>query len=228
MAPMDLHLRTADAVHGTRPQPSPLVADHLAQVLPAMQASKTWNLPRPLVHVIDREADSVGHYRAWHEAGHSFLVRGDDRLVQWRENECLLSEVIATLESEAAFRRSREVLYQGKPAWQEVAEVEVVLHRPAKQRRGGKQREVPGPALPLRFVVARVRDEGGTLLAQWLLLSNVPAGWADAATLALWYFWRWRIETYHKLLKSLGQEIEHWQQESGEAIAKRLLVVAMA
>ena len=31
-----------------------------------------------------------------------------------------------------------------------------------------------------------------------------------------------------KLLKSSGHNLEHWQQESAEAIAKRLLVTAMA
>ena len=30
------------------------------------------------------------------------------------------------------------------------------------------------------------------------------------------------------MLKSHGQELEHWQQESGEAITRRLLVAAMA
>lgn len=228
LAPVDLNLRTADAVHSTRDEAPAYNPDHLSQVLPAMEQSKTWGLPKSLVHLIDREADSVRHYRAWHEAGHSFLVRGDDRLVMWRDEEHLLSQVVQTLEKEGAFQRSREVLYKGQKAQQEVAEAEVVLHRPAKQRREGKQKVVPGPALPLRLVVARVRDEDGKLLAEWLLLSNVKASWADASMLALWYYWRWRIETYHKLLKSLGQEIEHWQQESGQGIAKRLLVAAMA
>jgi hypothetical protein len=45
---------------------------------------------------------------------------------------------------------------------------------------------------------------------------------------ALWYYWRWRVETYFKLLKGAGQQVEHWQQETGRAIAKRLLVAAMA
>jgi hypothetical protein len=228
LAPADLNLRTADAIHSTRPEAIAYHCDHLSQVLPAMEESKTWGLPKPLVHVIDREADSVGHYRQWHEAGHSFLIRGDERLVMWRGEEYLLSEVVAKMDAEGAFNKSRDVLYQGQEAWQEVAEVEVVLHRPAKQRRDGKQRDVAGPALPLRLVVARVRDQEGTLLAEWLLLSNVSLLWADASLLALWYYWRWRIETYHKLLKSLGQEIEHWQQENGLAIAKRLLVAAMA
>ena len=119
MAPLDLQLRTADAVYSTRPETPPLEPDHLAQVLPAMEMSKPWDLPRPLVHVIDREADSVGHYREWDEAGHYFLVRASDLEVLWRERECLLSEVVATLESESAFQRSRDVLSQGKPAWTE-------------------------------------------------------------------------------------------------------------
>ena len=228
LAPVDINLRTADAVHSTRPEAPSEDLGHLSQVLPAMEESKSWDLPKPMVHVIDREADSVGHIRQWHEAGHVLLVRGDDRLVMWRDEECLLTKVVATLEVEGAFERSRDVLYKGQEAWQEVAEVEVVLHRPAKHRCDGKQIEIPGPALPLRLVVARVRDKEGTLLATWLLLSNVPALWADASLLALWYYWRWRIETYHKLLKSLGQEVEHWQQENGLAIARRLLVAAMA
>jgi len=45
---------------------------------------------------------------------------------------------------------------------------------------------------------------------------------------ALWYYWRWRIESYHKLLKGAGQQVEHWQQETAAAMARRLLVAAMA
>src|SRR5262249_45239276 len=48
------------------------------------------------------------------------------------------------------------------------------------------------------------------------------------ATIALWYYWRWKIETFFKLLKGAGQQIEHWQQEDGRGILKRLLVASMA
>jgi hypothetical protein len=44
----------------------------------------------------------------------------------------------------------------------------------------------------------------------------------------LWYYWRWRIECYHKLLKSAGQRVEQWQQESAAAVARRLAVSAMS
>ena len=50
------------------------------------------------------------------------------------------------------------------------------------------------------------------MLARWLLWSNVPAR-VPASTLALWYYWRWQVESYFKLLKSAGQQVEHWQQE---------------
>lgn len=72
-----------------------------------------------------------------------------------------------------------------------------------------------------------MRDESDRLLASWLLLSNLPAS-VPAETVALWYYWRWRIESYHKLLKGAGQQIECWQQETAGALARRLTVAAMA
>src|SRR5262245_19035139 len=68
----------------------------------------------------------------------------------------------------------------------------------------------------------------GVVLAEWWLLTNVSEELADAATIGRWYAWRWRIESYHKLLKSAGQNAKQWQQESGEAFAKRLCVASMA
>jgi hypothetical protein len=114
---------------------------------------------------------------------------------------------------------------------QYVAEAAVVLGRPAwlnREVNGQRQRLViPGAALPLRLVVTELRDGGGHVLARWYLLSNVPAE-VDAATIALWYYWRWKIEAFYKLLKSAGQHLEHWQQEDGRAVLKRLLVASMA
>ncbi len=58
-------------------------------------------------------------------------------------------------------------------------------------------------------------------------MTNLPEG-VTSERIAQWYVWRWKVESYFKLLKSSGQNLEHWQQESAEAIAKRLLVTAMA
>ena len=120
-------------------------------------------------------------------------------------------------------------MYHGRPAQQWVAEVEVRLTRPAQRNRPGvgDRQRIPGPPLTLRLIIAEVRDATGKVLAVWYLLSNVP-GEIDAATLTLWYYWRWSIESYFKLLKSAGMQVEAWQQETAAAIARRLLVASMA
>ena len=85
---------------------------------------------------------------------------------------------------------------------------------------------VPGDPVEARLIISRILADDGTLLAEWFLLSNVMA--VDKSTLALWYYWRWQIESFFKLMKSAGHPLESWQQESALAIAKRLLVASMA
>lgn len=228
LAPLELRLRTADAVYSTR-QPAPRrTATHLDQILPTLRAAAALGLPRPLVHVIDCEGDSVAHLRRWHKHGYLFLVRTDGtRGVRWRDRDCRLPAVVAALGQQGAFGEARPVHYRGQRATQTVAETEIVLTRPAYRNRKGKRRVISGKPLRLRLVVSQVRDAEGALLAQWCLLTNLPAE-VEAAEVALWYYWRWRIESFYKLLKGAGQQLEAWQQESGEALAKRLAVASMA
>jgi hypothetical protein len=228
LAPLELRLRTATAVHSTRaPAPRP-GASHLDEVWPTMRAIAALGLPRTPVHVIDCEGDSVAHLRRWHKHGQLFLVRTDGtRAVRWEGREVKLPALVAALGQRRAFGAPRAVSYHGRPATQTVAQAEVTLTRPAYRNRGGRRRVIKGQPLRLRLVVSQVRDAGGALLAQWCLLTNVPAAVA-AATVALWYYWRWRVESFYKLLKGAGQQVEAWQQESGAAIAKRLVVASMA
>jgi len=227
LAPMELHCRTADGVLSTRGK-RPRDVGHLEQVLPTMRASPSWGPGKPLLHVIDREADSVDHFRRWDAAGHKFLVRADDRRVLWGEKRCLLNAIRTQLRRRRQFVAAGAAAYHGRPATLWIAETEVILDRPAKKKVQGKSVERPGRALPLRFIAVQLRNEAGQVLAEWMLLSNAPREWATTEHLARCYYWRWRIESFFKLLKSHGQQLEHWQQESGPAIARRLLVAAMA
>jgi hypothetical protein len=227
LAPMGMELLSAAGRHSTEAKMlQPRIA-HLDQVLPWMEASRSWGLDKPCVHVIDREADSLKHLRAWDAAGHRFLVRADDRRARFRGRSQLLSHLVQVLSAEGAFQPTGEVTIRGRRGQQFVAETEVVLDGPGWERTPqGKTRRVRGPPLRVRLVIAHVRDTQGELLAEWLLLSNVFD--VAAAQMALWYYWRWRIESFHKLLKSAGLEVEEWQQETAAAIAKRLLVGCMA
>ena len=71
-----------------------------------------------------------------------------------------------------------------------------------------------------------VTDEKGNELARWYLLSNVFD--VDATEIAMWYCHRWSIESWFKLLKTNGHQLEKWQQTTGELILKRLIVASVA
>jgi hypothetical protein len=230
IAPVCLELRGKEGLYSTRGPEVCKPLSPLDGLEPVMDHVTAQALGKPVVFIIDREADSVGHYRAWDQAGKKFIVRANHNpQALYQGCQQPLRQVAKDLAG--PMRPTRPVLYQGKPAEQFVAETTVVLTRPAYQHRVGKGKRkrhkiIPGPAIELRLIVAEVRDKKGKVLARWLLLSNLP--WhLSGSIIALWYYWRWRIESYHKLLKSAGQQVEQWQQETAAALARRLLVTAM-
>jgi hypothetical protein len=224
VAPVLVSLTTAEGVLSTRDDVPAVDVCHIDQVHGAMQYVQDLDFAATIVHVIDREADSVSHWRQWAADGHLALVRGDNRKVLCEGQETSLVAIADRLRHEAGFRDAGEALYHGRKARLFVAEAAVVLHRPGRRNQGKKQVEIPGPPLPLRLVVTEVRDQEGQVLARWLLLTNVPAELADAATIAQWYYFRWRIESLHKLLKSSGWQLEQWLQRNGERILIKLLL----
>jgi hypothetical protein len=235
LAPLCQELLTAEGVLSSRfdePQRFGTALDDLA---PLMAFVRDLPLGRRPVFIIDAEGDSIYHWRDWQARDLLFLARGDDdrkvRLGGPQGEEMLLPAVALRLGHQRKFRRARTVSYEGRPVSQYVAEAAVVIDRPAWLHRevdGQRKRLVrPGARLPLRLVVTELRGQDGEVLERWYLLTNVPAE-VRAARIALWYYWRWKIETYHKLLKSAGQHVERWQQENGRALLKRLLVASMA
>jgi hypothetical protein len=186
-------------------------------------------LPKPALHIIDAEADSLAHYRRWHSQGLVFLVRCVDRLVKVGERRQKCSAWQGELHLQKAFRPVRNVEYHGKKAEQWIAELPVTLTGPGYVNRPTQKKKtaISGEPLDLRLIIAEVRDDAGTVLATWYLLTNLPQE-IDAATVALWYYWRWNIESFFKLLKSAGMDVEEWRQTTPAAIARRLLVASMA
>lgn len=228
IAPLCLELKAASGVHSTRTEEifSPL--SPLDSLTPVMAHIQALGLQHPAVHIIDREADSVEHFRTWHKHQFTFLVRArENPRVTLGGLECSLKQAAA----QVPLQPVRTIQYEDAEAQQFSGETTVVLDRPATRHRtrGGKRSKelISGEPLALRLVVSEVRDAAGKVLAQWLLLTNLPPE-IDAATVALWYYWRWRIESYHKLLKSSGQQVERWLQDDAATLLRRLLVSAMA
>jgi hypothetical protein len=232
VAPLRLRLRSRDGLYDSAHRRRSAAPVHLDGLTPVLRQLRARGLPRPLVHIIDAEGDSVYHLRQWHQDGHLFVVRTDDQRVVCHEGvERTVPALVRLLRRRGVFSYVRDVRYHGQKARQYVTETAIILERPSWRHRTveGRRRRIVrvGEPLPLRLVVSEVRAADGTVLARWQLLTNVPAEVA-AATVALWYYWRWQVESYFKLLKSAGQQVEHWQQENARALAKRLLVASMA
>ena len=224
IAPVLVSLTTADGVLSTRDDVPAADVCHIDQVRGAMQHVRDLGFGATVVHVIDREADSVNHWRQW--SGRRPSGVGPRRRPQGplrRARDLAGRDRRAAPPARAPSRTPGRHCYHGRKARLFVAEAEVVLHRPGKRNEGKKKVEIPGPPLPLRLVVTEVRDREGRVLARWLLLTNVPADLADAATIATWYYFRWRIESLHKLLKSSGWQLEGWLQRNGERLMIKLL-----
>ena len=226
LAPMDLALTTTAGVVGSRSASETPPVSHIDQVLGTMTAATAWGLRQPLVHLIDREADGLAQFRRWSDAGHQFVVRVDaNRRVEWDGASRTLPEVVEGLQSRGAFA---PVGSPGDGTTLVVAETVVVYRQPGRVREGTRRRSVPGDPLTARLVVSRVLGPDGSVVAEWLLVTNVPPDSGTAGQVGQWYAWRWRIESFFKLLKRQGHQVESWQQESGAAIGKRVAVAAMA
>lgn len=230
IAPLYIGLEAADGVHSSRretPLPARRQLDELNRTFGYIEGL---GLAKPCVHIFDRQADSLLHLRRFARCRRKFVIRSNDvRRVIFNGESKLLKEVEESLQSELKY--VREVEHQGKKAWQYVAEIKVILNGTGRTTRPtaeepNKRKLIKGKPLELRYVISEVQDKDGKVLATWRLWTNVED--VKAEEIALWYYWRWRIESFFKLLKKGGQHIEQWQQESAEAVAKRLLVVAQA
>ena len=183
-----------------------------------------------LVTIIDREADSVRHLRILDQKGHLFLVRSDDRLTLWEGKSSKYSDIVAHLEREKLFKSAGKMIIRNRKCAQYVAEttVEIPITYPSRRKMTDLPPKMSIEPLKLRLVLTKICNAGtGEVIASCYLLSNVSSS-VPAHRLALWYYFRWKIESYFKPMKSPGEELEHWQQESAKAIFKRLLVASMA
>ena len=226
LAPVAQRLVTANGSYATYQGDtlSETVENHLDEVTYCISKLEQQRFAKPLVHIIDREADSVGHIRQWEANNCLWLTRSKKTpSVEYQGHSMPCAQVAEAL----PFEKRRLVDYHGKPQWQWVAETLVRLTRDAKpSQKKQKKPSVPGEPIDARLVVSRILSDDGEILAEWLLMTNVMA--VEASEIALWYYWRWQIECFFKLLKKAGHDLESWQQETGLAIAKRLLVVSMA
>ena len=201
---------------------------HLDELSDRMDWIEQQNFSKRVVHIVDREGDSVAHMRRWNQHALHWMVRVKaGSTVRTPEGDCSVSMVAEQL----GYQTTRQVICKGQPCTQWIGGTQVVLARAAKPKRvdknGQRSKVVAGEPLQVRLIVSKIINEDGDVVAQWYLLSNVGSD-VDDAQLALWYYWRWTIESFFKLLKGAGHQLESWEQETARATFNRILIATQA
>lgn len=104
------------------------------------------------------------------------------------------------------FKYERQVTYRGRLAHQYMASADVVLTCPAKPKAinpktGKRVSPIKSKPTSLLLIVSRIYDKQDKLLVTWYLLTNMQDDEVHAGDMSQWYYWRWQIESYFKLLK---------------------------
>lgn len=227
IAPIAQNLVTKDKVYSSFDGERAVLEmdNHLDELTCRMAHIEGLRFSLPLVHIIDREGDCVDTFRQWQSKGYLWLVRcRKSSTVSYDNKSIQVQELAKQIDTESR----GEISLKGVKCHLRVGEVSVSLTRTSKRSKA-KKKPVKGEAISARLVVSRVLSDDTVpkVLAEWYLLTNVPES-VSCSEIALWYCWRWQIESFFKLLKTQGFGLESWQQETGEAIAKRLAVVCCA
>jgi hypothetical protein len=169
-----------------------------------------------LVHVADRESDIYELFCLAGELGTHFVVRTC--------NDRLAGDGTHTVASEMADARVRG-LHRVELRDAEGGVIHVALEIRARRVHLlppiGKQRRYP----PLDLTVLHATERNpprGRKAIEWKLLTDLPVrSRQEALEKIRWYAMRWKVETFHKILKS-GCRAEESRLRSAERIANLL------
>ncbi len=235
---LDHNLKTADNCYSTYDDKIDMNLTHLEELrIRTKQMSDTLKTDKRIVNIVDRESDSIAFMRGLDEDNQLFLLRGkNNSKVDYYDKET--DTTISIKQGELAKKlplgkKVKRIKYKKKSVTIFANECAISISRDATKmitNSDGKKKlqRTQGKTLKLRFVVERLVNDKNEVVAEWLLLSNVFDKDIDASSLANWYYYRWKIESYFKLLKSSGFNLEEWQQKEPLALFKRLLVVSNA
>jgi hypothetical protein len=186
-----------------------------------------------LVTVCDREADMYDFFEYAHQLQAPVLVRAcKDRTVNKtslhskKSHDKLWSliqqlPIEGTLHVELPNRDNR-------PARLATLELRFGSFTMVPPRNNIRNKTEDLPALKLQaiYVIERHPPEGETPL-EWMLLTNLPIDNKDEALEKIhWYCMRWRIEVFHKILKS-GLLVEECRLGTAERLIRYLTVMSI-
>jgi hypothetical protein len=182
------------------------------------QSTERLGEPSRCIHIGDRESDIFELFCAAQENGTKFLVRtcvdrlaGDGR------------HTIAATMRRIKVKATHEVEVRDAKGTVSKATVKVKYHRLRVHPPIGKQQKYPSLMLTVIYAQEASAPRGREKI-DWKLITNLPVrSRKDAVEKLAWYAMRWRIETFHKILKS-GCRAEALKLRTAERIANLIAV----
>jgi len=145
--------------------------------------------------------DSVGFLRDIKDELFLIRVRNQPTL-HWLEKDIRFNG--KKLSQAVEYKKIKTIKDKKKTLTLEGCEVDIEVRR--KQTIDRKingervQKRIEGEPIKAKFIAVKLLNEEGKVLSIWLLLSNVNSK-VSLETLVTWYYYRWNIENYFKLLK---------------------------
>jgi hypothetical protein len=170
------------------------------------------------VHIGDRESDIYELFCAAEQSGTKFLLRTCvDRLAG--EGQHTVSAAMKDVKVKATCR----VDVRDSKGTLSEATVEVRYKRLQILPPIGKQKKYPSLTLTVIHARERAKPRGREKI-DWKLITNLPVrSRKDALEKLSWYAMRWKIETFHKILKS-GCKAEASKLRAAERIVNLIAV----
>jgi hypothetical protein len=182
------------------------------------QATGLLGEPRRYVHIGDRESDIYELFCAAEQSHTKFLLRiCADRVAG--DGQRTLSQVLRRAKAKAEHRvEVRDGKGKVSEATVAVKYVRTKIYPPE-----GKQKKYP-PLLVTAIQAREATAPQGRERIDWKLLTNLRVGSRkDALEKLTWYAMRWKIETFHKILKS-GCRAEASRLRTAERIVNLIAV----
>ena len=185
------------------------------------QSTKLLDDPRRCVHIGDRESDIYELFCLMQQLGTHFLMRTRiDRLAGDGEH------TVATAMKQTGLRGLHRVRVRNKRGEFTTAVVELRYRRMVARPPVSKQKDYP--ELILTAIRASERDTPKNReKIDWKLLTDLPVrSRHEAAEKLDWYAQRWKIETFHKILKS-GCRAEEAKLRTAERLVNLIAILCI-
>jgi len=228
ISPLAQNLKSSKKVYSTYTDEIDYNKTHLEELAERIKWIKTLNIDKKIVNMIDREGDSVGFLRDIKDE--LFLIRVRNQpTIHWIEKDLKING--KALSNQLEHKLIKKIKYKNQTMTLHGCEVDIEVKRQQSIDRkidGERvQKRIDGEPVKARFISVKLVDKNNKEISRWLLLSNIEED-VSLDTLVTWYYYRWNIESYFKLLKSSGHQLESWQQKTPKAIFRRLIIVSYA